>query len=116
MGLKSGLSTHKEETLKEILTENGVSISGKKHLQLVVAIKTKNFEEKFGSDVCKDETELLLLLNLSHFSSTLMFALTFFELASKIMKCLKNSNLERKKYFEEATKSIFAWGVLTVYS
>jgi len=81
---------------------------------LVVAIKTKNFEEKFGSDVCKDETKLLLLLN--HFNSTLMFALKIFELAIKIMKCLKNSNLERKKYFEEATKSIFAWGVLTVYS
>ncbi len=82
-----------------------------------VAIKTKNFEEKFGSDVCKDGTELLLLLNLNHFNSTLMFALKNFELAIKIMKCFKkNSNLEKKKYFEEATKSIFAWVFLTVYS
>jgi hypothetical protein len=95
MGLKSGLSTHKEETLKEILTENGVSISGKKDLQLDVAIKTKNFEENFGSDVCKDETELLLLLNLNHFNSTLMFALKIFELAIKIMKCLKKPQILR---------------------
>ena len=67
-----------------------------------VAIKTKNFEEKFGSDVCKDETKLLLLLN--HFNSTLMFALKIFELAIKIMKCLKNSNLEKKNILKKQLK------------
>jgi hypothetical protein len=103
--------------LKEILTENGVSISGKKRFTIGCCYQNKELWRKVWLGRLQRWDRAFVAFKFKSFQFDINVCIKNFWTCHQNHEMFKKTQiLRKKKYFEEATKSIFAWGFLTVYS